>query len=256
MNLAIQKNLSLYLGASIVGVVVVMAAVSLFWTPHDPVQAVPADRLHGPSAQYWLGTDRFGRDIASRLFVGAQVSLFVGVIAVSISGLLGIPFGVWASMRGGWTDVVIMRGADLLLAFPALLLAIVAAAVFGPSVLTAMLAIGVSGGARLCSRRACWRAASAHAGLYFGGTHFRSSRAGDRVAPYLAEYSRDGHCAGVGGVCPGDFGRGRTEFLRPGRQPTASIMGVNAAGSADPTGHFPTAGGLARVGNCSDCVGL
>lgn len=145
MNPAIQKNFSLYLGAGIVGVVVVMAVVSLFWIPHDPVQAVPADRLHGPSAQYWLGTDRFGRDIASRLFVGAQVSLFVGVIAVSISGLLGIPFGVWAAMRGGWTDVVIMRGADLLLAFPALLLAIVAAAVFGPSVLTAMLAIGVSG---------------------------------------------------------------------------------------------------------------
>ena len=127
------------------GVVVVMAVLSLFWIPHDPVRAVPADRLHGPSAQYWLGTDRFGRDIASRLFVGAQVSLFVGVIAVSISGLLGIPFGVWAAMRGGWTDMVIMRGADLLLAFPALLLAIVAAAVFGPSVLTAMLAIGVSG---------------------------------------------------------------------------------------------------------------
>ncbi|MDK8577288.1 ABC transporter permease [Corynebacterium pseudodiphtheriticum] len=145
MNPAIQKNLSLYLGASIVGVVVVMAVVSLFWIPHDPVRAVPADRLHGPSAQYWLGTDRFGRDIASRLFVGAQVSLFVGVIAVSISGLLGIPFGVWAAMRGGWTDMVIMRGADLLLAFPALLLAIVAAAVFGPSVLTAMLAIGISG---------------------------------------------------------------------------------------------------------------
>ena len=94
MNPAIQKSFSLYLGASIVGVVVMLAVVSLFWVPHDPVQAVPADRLHGPSAQYWLGTDRFGRDIASRLFVGAQVSLFVGVIAVSISGLLGIPFGV------------------------------------------------------------------------------------------------------------------------------------------------------------------
>ena len=227
MNPAIQKNFSLYLGAGIVGVVVVMAVVSLFWIPHDPVRAVPADRLHGPSAQYWLGTDRFGRDIASRLFVGAQVSLFVGVIAVSISGLLGIPFGVWAAMRGGWTEVVIMRGADWGL-----------------------------WGSRLCSRRACWRAASSPAGLYFGGAHFRGSRAGDRVAPYLAEYSRDGHCAGVGGVCPGDFGRGRTEFLRPGRQPTASIMGVNAAGSADPTGYFPTAGGLARVGNCSDCVGL
>lgn len=145
MNTSPQKNFSLYLGAGIVGLVVVLAVVSVLWTPHDPVQAVPADRLQGPSAQYWLGTDRFGRDIASRLMVGAQITLVVGVIAVGISAVVGIPLGIWAAMRGGWTDVVIMRGADLLLAFPALLLAIIAAAVFGPSVVTAMVAIGIAG---------------------------------------------------------------------------------------------------------------
>lgn len=145
MSTSPQKNLSLYLGAGIVGLVVVLAVVSVLWTPHDPVQAVPADRLQGPSTQYWLGTDRFGRDIASRLMVGAQITLVVGVIAVGISAAVGIPLGIWAAMRGGWTDVFIMRGADLLLAFPALLLAIIAAAVFGPSVVTAMVAIGISG---------------------------------------------------------------------------------------------------------------
>lgn len=145
MSTSPQKNLSLYLGAGIVGFVVVLAVVSLLWTPHDPVQAVPADRLQDPSTQYWLGTDRFGRDIASRLMVGAQITLVVGVIAVGISAVVGIPVGIWAAMRGGWTDVFIMRGADLLLAFPALLLAIIAAAVFGPSVVTAMVAIGISG---------------------------------------------------------------------------------------------------------------
>ncbi|WP_454978604.1 ABC transporter permease [Corynebacterium propinquum] len=145
MNTSPQKNFSLYLGAGIVGFVIVLAVVSVLWTPHDPVQAVPADRLQGPSAQYWLGTDRFGRDIASRLMVGAQITLVVGVIAVGISAAVGIPLGIWAAMRGGWTDVFIMRGADLLLAFPALLLAIIAAAVFGPSVVTAMVAIGISG---------------------------------------------------------------------------------------------------------------
>ena len=77
--------------------------------------------------------------------VGAQITLVVGVIAVGISAVVGIPLGIWAAMRGGWTDVFIMRGADLLLAFPALLLAIIAAAVFGPSVVTAMVAIGISG---------------------------------------------------------------------------------------------------------------
>lgn len=145
MSTSAQKNFSLYLGAGIVGLVVVLAVVSVLWTPHDPVQAVPAYRLQGPSTQYWLGTDRFGRDIASRLMVGAQITLVVGVIAVGISAAVGIPLGIWAAMRGGWTDVFIMRGADLLLAFPALLLAIIAAAVFGPSVVTAMVAIGISG---------------------------------------------------------------------------------------------------------------
>ena len=145
MKTSTQKNFSLYLGSGIVGLVIVLAVVSVLWTPHDPVQAVPADRLQGPSAQYWLGTDRFGRDIASRLMVGAQITLVVGVIAVGISAVVGIPLGIWAAMRGGWTDVVLMRGADLLLAFPALLLAIIAAAVFGPSVVTAMVAIGISG---------------------------------------------------------------------------------------------------------------
>lgn len=145
MKTSTQKNFSLYLGSGIVGLVVVLAVVSVLWTPHDAVQAVPADRLQGPSAQYWLGTDRFGRDIASRLMVGAQITLVVGVIAVGISAVVGIPLGIWAAMRGGWTDVLLMRGADLLLAFPALLLAIIAAAVFGPSVVTAMVAIGISG---------------------------------------------------------------------------------------------------------------
>lgn len=145
MTGAAPKNFSLWLRAGIVGAIVIIAAVSLLWTPHDPLHAVPADRLQAPSSHYWLGTDRFGRDIASRLMVGAQVTLFVGMIAVGISALLGIPLGVWAGMRRGWIDAVIMRGADLVLAFPALLLAIIAAAVFGPSTLSAMLAIGVAG---------------------------------------------------------------------------------------------------------------
>lgn len=145
MTGAAPKNFSLWLGAGIVGAIVILAAVSLLWTPHDPLHAVPADRLQAPSSHYWLGTDRFGRDIASRLMVGAQVTLFVGMIAVGISALLGIPLGVWAGMRRGWIDAVIMRGADLVLAFPALLLAIIAAAVFGPSTLSAMLAIGLAG---------------------------------------------------------------------------------------------------------------
>ena len=122
------------------------ALVSVVWTPYDPLLAIPAERLAGSSAEHLLGTDRFGRDVLSRLLVGAQITLFVGIIAVAISAVIGVPLGIAAGMRQGrFLDSLVMRSADLLLAFPALLLAIIAGAVWGPSTLTAMIAIGVAG---------------------------------------------------------------------------------------------------------------
>ncbi|WP_257160298.1 ABC transporter permease [Corynebacterium cystitidis] len=134
-----------WIGAGIVALVVVMAAVSLVWTPYDPTRALVDDRLAGPSATHWLGTDQFGRDILSRIMEGAQITLAVGVVAVAISALIGVPLGMMAGQRGGWAQRLIMRGADLLLAFPALLLAIVFTAVFGASTGIVMLAIGIAG---------------------------------------------------------------------------------------------------------------
>lgn len=119
------------LGFVLVGITVLLAAVSLFWTPYAPNIASP-DLLAGSSAEHLLGTDRFGRDIASRLMVGARITLFVSVIAVGIAALVGVPLGVVAGMRrNSILDSLIMRGSDLLLAFPALLLAIIAGAVWG-----------------------------------------------------------------------------------------------------------------------------
>lgn len=134
-----------WIGAAIVAATVLLALVSLVWTPYDPVHAMPYDRLLGPSPEHLLGTDRYGRDVFSRLMAGARITLFVGLVAVGISTLFGVPLGVLAGMRGGFAETLIMRGADLMLAFPALLLAIVAGAVFGPSTTTAMAAIGVAG---------------------------------------------------------------------------------------------------------------
>ena len=134
------------IGLIIVCLTVLAALISLVWTPHDPLMAIAADRLQGSSAEHLLGTDRFGRDVLSRLMVGAQITLFVGLVAVSISALIGVPLGIAAGMRRGkLLDSLVMRTADLLLAFPALLLAIIAGAVWGPSTLTAMIAIGIAG---------------------------------------------------------------------------------------------------------------
>ncbi|MFP7364316.1 ABC transporter permease [Corynebacterium callunae] len=133
------------IGGSIVAIVVLLALISLVWTPYDPVQAFPEQRLEGSSWQHLMGTDRYGRDVFSQIMAGSRITLMVGVVAVAVSGLLGTPLGIIAGMRGGWWEALIMRGADLLLAFPALLLAIVSGAVFGASTWSAMLAIGIAG---------------------------------------------------------------------------------------------------------------
>ena len=131
-------------GAAIIALVAVAALVSLAWTPYDPLQADVAARLHASSPAHWMGTDQFGRDILSRVMDGARLTLTVAVGAVGLSALVGVPLGIWAGMRRG-ASRVIMAGADLLLAFPALLLAIVFTAVFGASIWIVVLAIGIAG---------------------------------------------------------------------------------------------------------------
>ena len=131
-------------GAAIIALVAVAALVSLAWTPYDPLQADVAARLRASSPAHWMGTDQFGRDILSRVMDGARLTLTVAVGAVGLSALVGVPLGIWAGMRRG-ASRVIMAGADLLLAFPALLLAIVFTAVFGASIWIVVLAIGIAG---------------------------------------------------------------------------------------------------------------
>lgn len=134
----------LLVGGVLVGLVVLAALVSFVWTPHDPTLVAPADRLQRPSDTYWLGTDKFGRDVVSQLLVGARTTLFVGIVAVGVAALVGVPLGIVAAMRGGWVGELVMRASDILLAFPALLLAIMFAAVYGQSTLVAMVAIGIA----------------------------------------------------------------------------------------------------------------
>lgn len=134
-----------WIGAALVGLVVLAAVVSWFWTPYDPTAMHPQDRLAPPSSTYWWGTDKFGRDTFSQILVGARTTLMVGVVAVGVSALVGVPLGLLAAMGPKPLGRVLMRVADVLLAFPAVLLAIMFAAVFGGSTLTAMVAIGLAG---------------------------------------------------------------------------------------------------------------
>lgn len=139
-----RLNPSLIVGGVLVGGVVLAALASYVWLPYDPLYVDATARLQSPSAQHWLGTDRFGRDTFSRVLFGARTTLFVGVVAVGVAALVGVPLGILAAMSRRWIGTLIMRCADILLAFPALLLAIMFSAVFGGSTLTAMLAIGIA----------------------------------------------------------------------------------------------------------------
>lgn len=134
----------LLLGGALIVVFAAAALLSLIWTPYDVTALAIPERLQRPGLSHWLGTDHFGRDILSMIMVGARVSLAVALVAVGIGLGLGVPLGLLAAARaGGLVDEVVMRSADLVFAFPALLIAILITAVFGPSAFNAILAIGI-----------------------------------------------------------------------------------------------------------------
>lgn len=135
---------SLVIGAVIVVAVIGAALLSFVWTPHDPTLVEASDRLQKPDAEYWFGTDKFGRDIFSQILVGSRITLFVGVVAVGVAGLIGTPVGVAAAISPRWFGETLVRVNDIVLAFPALLLAIMLTAVFGQSTFIAMIAIGIA----------------------------------------------------------------------------------------------------------------
>jgi peptide/nickel transport system permease protein len=134
----------LWIGAVLTAVFVAAALVSLVWTPHDVTVLDISQRFLGPSAAHPLGTDQVGRDLLSMAMVGARTSVAVALVAVGIGMTLGVPLGLTAAAwRGSLLDEVVMRGNDLVFAFPSLLIAILITAVFGPSAVNAIIAIGI-----------------------------------------------------------------------------------------------------------------
>ena len=136
---------TLVIGGLLVGLVVATALVSSIWTPTDPSHVEVTARLKAPGAgAFLLGTDHLGRDELSRIMAGARNTLLVGIVTVLIAIGVGVPLGGLAALQRGSIEDATMRVADILLAFPALLLAILFASVFGPSTVTAMSAIGIA----------------------------------------------------------------------------------------------------------------
>lgn len=135
--------LTFYVGGGLFAVFLVMAVLSVLWTPYDSAALAVSDRMLAPSATHWMGTDHLGRDVLSMVMAGARTSIAVALVAVGLGAGVGVPLGLLAAARGGLIDEVIMRGNDLVFAFPALILAILFTAIFGPGALNAMIAIGI-----------------------------------------------------------------------------------------------------------------
>ena len=134
----------LWFGAALSAVFIAAALVSLAWTPYPVDELVIGERMRLPGDGHLLGTDQFGRDILSMLMVGARTSIAVAIVAVGIGMAVGVPLGLLAAAsRGSLIDEVLMRGNDLIFAFPSLVIAILITAVFGPSAFNAILAIGI-----------------------------------------------------------------------------------------------------------------
>jgi peptide/nickel transport system permease protein len=130
-------------GMVIMGIFILTAIFAPVLAPYDPLKQELAMRRRPPSQEHWFGRDDLGRDILSRIIFGARFSLQVGVLSVGFAIVIGAIIGAVASFAGGWVDSIVMRLMDIMLAFPALLLAIAIVTILGPGLLNMLYAIGI-----------------------------------------------------------------------------------------------------------------
>lgn len=140
----LRTNKSAIFGSIIVALFVGLALLAPLLPIADPNATDWGAIRKAPSAAAWMGTDEIGRDVLARMIWGAQASLLAGVVSVLIAVAIGVPFGLISGYFGGWTDSIISRITDALLAMPFLIMAIALAAFLGPSLTNAMIAIGLS----------------------------------------------------------------------------------------------------------------
>lgn len=138
-----KKSKVSLVGAGIVIFFILLAVIGPFIAPQGINEQDLTKRLLAPSADYWFGTDDFGRDIFSRIIHGARISLWVGFFSVILSVIIGSLLGIIAGYYGRWVDTIISRIFDIMLAFPSMLLAIAVVSVLGPSLQNALIAIAI-----------------------------------------------------------------------------------------------------------------
>jgi len=142
--LAFAHNRLAWVGLALLTAIVFVALFAPWIAPYDPLEQNIVARLEPPSAEYWLGTDSFGRDVLSRLIYGSRISLFVGFVAILIAMVIGTTIGVISGYVGGVFDQIVMGVLDVLLAFPTLLLGLMIAAMLGASLENLIIAIAVT----------------------------------------------------------------------------------------------------------------
>ena len=132
-------------GAVLILFLALIAVFAPYIAPHDPIEINLKERLLAPTMEYPLGTDNLGRCMLSRIIYGARISLQIGIIVVGITSVIGITLGMIAGYYGGVLDELIMRGVDILLVFPGIILALVIAGILGPGLFNVMLALAIVG---------------------------------------------------------------------------------------------------------------
>jgi ABC-type dipeptide/oligopeptide/nickel transport system permease subunit len=162
-------------GVLVIAMLVVTALLAPVIVPHDPYEQELSTRLAPPSATHILGTDELGRDVLSRLIYGARISLLVGIVAITIAGTIGMALGLIAGYFGGWTNIIIMRFTDALLALPPLVLMLAIAAVLGGGLFNVLVAIGIAMMPTYC-RLMCGQVATLKENEYVTALHSMGAR--------------------------------------------------------------------------------
>lgn len=140
----LRRRKAALIGLAIIVVIGLVALLAPWLAPYDPIKVNPAEALTRPSLPHPLGTDQYGRDILSRVIVGARLSLLTGLGAVALALTVGIVLGLLSGVVGGWADLLSMRLIDVMMAFPSILMALVVVAVLGQGTVNVMVAVGVS----------------------------------------------------------------------------------------------------------------